>query len=102
MVGTHDDHGLSQAHYEGGKYVVEKVPGTKMIYIDRVNPTDRPNVTIPQLADDMVQKGAKLVIANSVKLSVLLATPGGIALALPVVLRFVNLVRKELQSRTNN
>jgi simple sugar transport system substrate-binding protein len=66
LVGPHDDHGLSQAHYEGGKYVVEKVPGTKMIYIDRVNPTDRPSVTIPQLVDDMVHKGAKLIIANSV------------------------------------
>ena len=69
LVGPHDDHGLSQAHYEGGKYVVEKVPGTKMIYIDRVNPTDRPSVTIPQLADDMVQKGAKLIIANSVDMN---------------------------------
>jgi simple sugar transport system substrate-binding protein len=66
LVGPHDDHGLSQAHYEGGKYVVETVPGTKMIYIDRVNPTDRPSVTIPQLVDDMVEKGAKLIIANSV------------------------------------
>ena len=65
LVGPHDDHGLSQAHYEGGKYVVETVPGTKMIYIDRVNPTDRPSVTIAQLADDMVQKGAQLIIANS-------------------------------------
>jgi len=25
LVGPHDDHGLSQTHYEGGKYVVEKV-----------------------------------------------------------------------------
>ena len=24
MVGPHDDQGLSQAHYEGGKYVVER------------------------------------------------------------------------------
>jgi simple sugar transport system substrate-binding protein len=36
-----------------------------MIYIDKVNPADRPGVTIPQLVDDMVEKGAKLVIANS-------------------------------------
>jgi len=65
LVGPHDDHGLSQTHYEGGKYVVEKVPGTKMIYIDRVNPADRQGVTIPQLVDDMVEKGATLIIANS-------------------------------------
>ena len=45
---------------------------------------------------------SSLVIANAVKLSVLLATPGGIALALPVVLRFISLLRKELKSRTQN
>ena len=66
LVGPHNDDGLSQAHYEGGKYVVETLPGTKMIFIDRVNATDRPKVTIPQFVDDMVEKGAKLIIANSV------------------------------------
>ena len=65
LVGPYNDHGYSQAHYEGAQYVQEKVPGTKMIYIDKVNPADRPGVTIPQLVDDMVEKGAKLIIANS-------------------------------------
>ena len=37
----------------------------KMIYIDKVNPAERPGVTIPQLVDDMVEKGAQLIIANS-------------------------------------
>jgi simple sugar transport system substrate-binding protein len=41
------------------------VPGTKMIYIDKVNPADRPGVTIPQLVDDMVEKGARFIVANS-------------------------------------
>jgi simple sugar transport system substrate-binding protein len=36
-----------------------------MIYIDKVNPADRPGVTIPMLVDDMVDKGAQLIIANS-------------------------------------
>jgi hypothetical protein len=45
---------------------------------------------------------SSLVIANAVKLSVLLATPGGIALALPVVLRFITLLHKEVRSRTQN
>jgi simple sugar transport system substrate-binding protein len=81
LVGPHDDQGLSQSHYEGGKYVVENVPGTKMIYIDRVNPTDRPSVTIRQLVDDLVQKGAKLIIANSIDMKAgireaALANPG--------------------------
>lgn len=65
MVGPYNDHGWSQAHYEAGKYVEEKVPGTKMIYIDKVNPADRPGITVPQLVDDLVGKGAKLIIANS-------------------------------------
>lgn len=43
---------------------------------------------------------SSLVITSAVKLSVLLATPGGIALALPVVLRFIRLLRKELKSST--
>jgi simple sugar transport system substrate-binding protein len=65
LVGPYNDHGYSQAHYEGGKYVEKTIAGTKMIYIDKVNPADRPGITIPQLVDDMVEKGAKLIIANS-------------------------------------
>ena len=66
LVGPHNDQGLSQAHYKGGRYVVEALAGTKMIYIDRANPSDRPDVTITQLVDDMVEKGARLILANSV------------------------------------
>ncbi|MEJ2658239.1 MAG: BMP family ABC transporter substrate-binding protein [Desulfobacterales bacterium] len=65
LVGPYNDHGWSQAHFEAGRYVEKKIPGTKMIFIDKVNPADRPGVTIPQLVDDMVEKGAKLIIANS-------------------------------------
>ncbi len=65
LVGPYNDHGWSQAHYDAGKYVESKIPGTKMIYIDKVNPAERPGVTIPQLVDEMVENGAKLIIANS-------------------------------------
>jgi simple sugar transport system substrate-binding protein len=65
LVGPYNDHGWSQAHYDAGKYLEEKIPGLKMIYIDKVNPADRPGITIPQLVDDLVSKGAKLIIANS-------------------------------------
>jgi simple sugar transport system substrate-binding protein len=65
MVGPYNDHGWSQANYEAGKYVEEKIPGTKMLYIDKVNPADRQGVTIPQLVDDLVSKGAKMIIASS-------------------------------------
>ena len=65
LVGPYNDHGWSQAHYDAGHYMEEKVPGAKMIYIDKVNPADRPGITIPQLVDDLVEKGAQLIIANS-------------------------------------
>lgn len=65
LVGPYNDHGWSQAHYDAGKYVEEQVPGAQMIYIDKVNPADRPGITVPQLVDDLVGKGAELIIANS-------------------------------------
>ncbi|MEJ2154316.1 MAG: BMP family ABC transporter substrate-binding protein [Desulfobacteraceae bacterium] len=65
LVGPYNDHGWSQAHFEAGHYVEKKVPGARMIYIDKVNPVDRPGVTVPQLVDDLVEKGARLIIANS-------------------------------------
>ena len=65
LVGPYNDKGWSQAHYEAGKYVEEKMPGTKMIYLDKVNPADRPGLTIPQIVDDLISKGAKFIIANS-------------------------------------
>jgi simple sugar transport system substrate-binding protein len=36
-----------------------------MLYIDKVNPADRPGITVPMLVDDLVDKGAKLIIGNS-------------------------------------
>jgi simple sugar transport system substrate-binding protein len=65
LVGPYNDRGWSQAHYEAGHYVEKQIPDTRMIYIDKVNPADRAGVTIPQLVDDLVEKGARLVIANS-------------------------------------
>ena len=65
LVGPYNDHGWSQAHYDAGRYMEEKVPGAKMIYIDKVNPADRPGITVPQLVDDLVEKGAQLIIGNS-------------------------------------
>jgi simple sugar transport system substrate-binding protein len=65
MVGPYNDRGWSQAHYEAGHYVEKHLPGCRMIYIDKVNPADRAGVTIAQLADDLVEKGARLIIANS-------------------------------------
>ncbi len=65
LVGPYNDHGWSQAHFEAGEYVQTKLPNCKMIYIDKVNPADRPGITITQLVDDMVEKRARFIIANS-------------------------------------
>lgn len=64
LVGPYNDHGWSQAHYEAGKYVEEKL-GAQMLYVDKVNPADRPGTTPEQLAEDLVSKGAKVIIFNS-------------------------------------
>ena len=65
MVGPYNDHGWSQANYDATQYVLRKVPGTQMVYIDNVNPSDRPGTTASQLAESLVAKGAKLVIFSS-------------------------------------
>jgi simple sugar transport system substrate-binding protein len=64
LVGPYNDHGWSQAHYEAGLYVEEKL-GAKMVYIDKVNPADRPGTTPDQLGEELVAQGAKLVVFNS-------------------------------------
>lgn len=65
LVGPARDHGWSEAHFEAGEAMEKIIPGAKMLYIDKVNPVDRPGVTIPILVDDLVAKGATLIIANS-------------------------------------
>jgi simple sugar transport system substrate-binding protein len=65
FVGPYNDRGWSQAHYDAGLYVEEKIPGVEMIYVDKVNPADRPGTTPAQLAEDLVSKGAQLVVFNS-------------------------------------
>ena len=65
MVGPANDHGWSQAHFEAAHEIEKKIAGTKLIYIDKVNPADRPGITVPNLVDDLVSKGAKLIIGNS-------------------------------------
>jgi len=65
LVGPYNDKGYSQAQYEGGKYVEAHMDGAKLIYLDKVNPADRPGLTIPQVVDDLIEKGADLIIAGS-------------------------------------
>ncbi|NMC14147.1 MAG: BMP family ABC transporter substrate-binding protein [Chloroflexi bacterium] len=65
MVGPYNDRGWSQATYEGAVYVEENLPGSKLVYIDKVNSSDRPGTTPAGLGEELVAQGAKLVIFNS-------------------------------------
>ncbi len=64
LVGPQNDHGWSQANYEAGQYVEQKL-GAKMIVLDKVNPADRPETSVDQVAADMIDQGAQLVFATS-------------------------------------
>ena len=65
FVGPYNDHGWSQANYEAGQYVEQKLPGAKMVYVDKVNTSDRPGTTPEQLAEDLVNQGAKMIFFTS-------------------------------------
>ena len=65
FVGPYNDHGWSQAHYDAGLYVESKLPGSKMIYLDKVNVADRPGTTPAQLAEELLNQGAQLIVFNS-------------------------------------
>jgi simple sugar transport system substrate-binding protein len=64
LVGPEDDRGWSQAHREAGEYVEEQL-GAEMILLDKVNTADRPELTVDQIARDMIDQGAQLVFMTS-------------------------------------
>jgi simple sugar transport system substrate-binding protein len=64
LVGPKDDHGWSQAHFEAGKYLEQKL-GAKMIFLDKVNSADRPSIKGEDVVSDMIRQGAQLIIATS-------------------------------------
>ena len=65
LVGPYNDNGWSQANHEGGLYVEEKLPGAKMVYVDKANTADRPGTTVEQLAEELLAQGAKMVFFTS-------------------------------------
>lgn len=65
LVGPQNDHGWSQAHYEGGLYVQEQLAGSEMIVFESLNPADKPEATLADVVDDMVSQGATLIITTS-------------------------------------
>jgi basic membrane lipoprotein Med (substrate-binding protein (PBP1-ABC) superfamily) len=65
LVGPKNDHGWSQANFEGGQYVEENLEGAKMIVFESLNSADKPEATLEGVVDDMVAQGATLVITTS-------------------------------------
>jgi simple sugar transport system substrate-binding protein len=65
LVGPKNDHGWSQAHFEGGEYVVARIDGAEMILFELLNPADKPEATLEGVVDDMVSQGASLIITTS-------------------------------------
>ena len=65
LVGPYNDHGWSEAHYNAGKYVEAQLPGTKMIYLDKLNSADRKGTTLEQVVEDMVSQGAQMIFTTS-------------------------------------
>lgn len=65
LVGPQNDHGWSQAHYEGGQYVEEHMPGARMIVFDLLNPADKPEATLEGVVAEMVAQGAQLIFTTS-------------------------------------
>jgi basic membrane protein A and related proteins len=65
LVGPYNDNGWSQANYDGGLYVEERLPGAKMVYVDKANTADRPGTTVEQLAEELLAQGAKMIFFTS-------------------------------------
>ncbi len=64
LVGPQNDRGWSQAHFEAGRYIEEKL-GAEMIVLDKVNTADLPDKSVDQVAQDMINQGAQLVFMTS-------------------------------------
>lgn len=65
LVGPRNDHGWSEAHYEGGRYVEENVPGARMVLFESLNPDGAPGVTLGDVVADMVAEGASVIFTTS-------------------------------------
>jgi simple sugar transport system substrate-binding protein len=65
LVGPYNDKGWNQAHFDGIKAALAKMPDVRFEYVDKVNPADRPNVKGTQVADDLIARGARFVVFDS-------------------------------------
>lgn len=65
LVGPENDRGWSQAHYEGGLYVEENLPGSRMVFFPSLNPADAPETTLNDVVQNMVDEGAQIIFTAS-------------------------------------
>lgn len=65
LVGPRDDHGWSEAHYNGGRYVEQRIPGSRMLLVASLNPDSQPDKTLGDVVGDMVAEGADMVFVTS-------------------------------------
>jgi simple sugar transport system substrate-binding protein len=65
LVGPKDDHGWSEAHFNGGRYVETHLPASRMVYVDQLNPGDRPEMTLQTAVAGLVAEGARLILVTS-------------------------------------
>ncbi len=67
LVGAKNDQGWSNATYDGGLYIEQHIPNSKMLYLENVysGSPSYPGQTASQLAEQLVSQGAKMIIFNS-------------------------------------
>ncbi len=65
LVGPYNDHGYSEAHFKGAEYAQEKLDNVRFVYLDKMNAADRPNTTLEQVIDDMINEGADMILTTS-------------------------------------
>lgn len=66
LAGSHNDNSYNSFHLDAALNAADKLQNIKIIYIEHANPIIRPSdVTIPAMVDDLVQKGASIIIANT-------------------------------------
>ena len=64
LVGGKNDSGWSQAHYEGGLFIEENLPGSEMILFENLNPS-KPEATLEGVVADMAAEGVTLIFTTS-------------------------------------
>lgn len=65
LVGPENDRGWSQAQYEGGQYIEQNLPGSRMVFFPSLNTADNPETTLLDVVQNMVDEGARVIFTTS-------------------------------------